>query len=547
MSVRQTLEDPPRSESLRPGVAPRRVRPEDVLRGLLISAIVLVVGIFLGNFTKNEILGRGTPYYVLAASLGVVLTAVAYYKIETVMVLFLAVVWIAVGSSPSVATGVSSGTGKSVGLSQIGMSFLIFIWLLRAAVRRQLPISRLPINGLLVLYLAFNILSVINGAIFWDPLVATFWGPPTGGRTPLVVNVFELLVRFLSAGAFWLFANNLRDAAWVRRASWLLLLPGLIVLLIHFVPVHLPLNPYSVLLEIVLACTLFAWLIEPRTAGVSAQRGLRFWGWLVLGVLVFQMFRMNINWVSGWFGLFVALYFVAFLRSRRLFVGLALGGLLLYVVGHGFLQTMVVHKIQTSGDTARFSMARGALLFALKFPLGIGPGNYRSYNIYYGRPVVWNTGYFPFSHSFYSQTLSELGFGGLILTILFILAGVIMVSRFYHQMPLGTPRTFVLGIAGMWVGISAASGIGDYLIPVYYNAAVITLATTLYTWMGLGIAVANARLYGLVVDEKPHHVAPPSVDVSEYYPRRMGREPAPPMPAPDSYYPRRMGRDRDSV
>ena len=91
------------------------------------------------------------------------------------------------------------------------------------------------------------------------------------------MNVFEIFIRFLSAAAFWLFANNLRDEVWVRRASWLLLLPGAIVFLIHFVPVHLPLNPYSVLLEIVLSCTLFAWLIEPRAPGVPAHRGLRFW------------------------------------------------------------------------------------------------------------------------------------------------------------------------------------------------------------------------------------------------------------------------------
>ena len=146
--------------------------------------------------------------------------------------------------------------------------------------------------------------------LFWDPAVARFWGPPNGGRTPLPVVVFEVGIKFLAVASFWLFANNLRDEAWVRRASWLLLLPGLLIFIRPLCSAStLPLNPYSVLLEIVVSCTLFAWLIEPRAPGVPARSGLRFWGWLLLAGLVYQMFRMNITWVSGWFGLFVGLYY----------------------------------------------------------------------------------------------------------------------------------------------------------------------------------------------------------------------------------------------
>ena len=389
-------------------------------------------------------------------------------------------------------------------------------------------------------------MSAVNGALFWDPAVAHFWGPPVGGRTPSLVNVFEIVVRLLSAGAFWLFANNLSDEKWVRRASWLLLLPGTACFLSYMLHLHLPVNGYTVLLEIVVACTLFAWLIEPRLPDVPARQGLRFWGWLGLGLIMYQMFRLNINWVSGWFGLFVGLYTVAFLRSKKLFFGLALTGLALYLAGHAFLQATVVHKVQAGGDMYRFSMAHGALLYALKFPLGVGPGNYRAYNLYYGLPYMWNTSPFPFSHSFYSQTLAELGFGGLLLTALWVLAGVVMVARFYRQMPPGPSRTFLLGLAGMWVGICASSGIGDYLIPVYYNNAVATMATTIYAWFGLGIAVAHARLFGLDHADRAKPAAPAALpEAAAFYPRRLGGDPASPLPHTDSYYPRRMGSPRE--
>ena len=108
----------------------------------------------------------------------------------------------------------------------------------------------------------------------------------------------------------------------------------------------------------------------------------------------------------------------------------------------------------------------------------------------------------------------------------------------------------MLGLAGMWAGICASSGIGDYLVPVYYNAAVSTMATTIYVWFGLGIAVAHARLAGLVSEDKrtARHAElrrTPVPEAATFYPRRMGGETASPLPHSASYYPRRMGRPRE--
>ena len=531
MSVRPPLTPHRFAEGASPERPHRRIRPEDVLRTLLIASIVLIAGLVLGSFTKNELIGRGTPYFVLAAGAGVLLTALAYRNIEWVMLAYVAVVWVSVGATPDVAVGTNTGSGHGLALAHIGMAFLLLVWCLRSATRQAFPFVHLPLNFLLVFYLFVNIVSAFNGTVFWDKEVAQYYqnmGDRNGGRTPALVVAFEIVIRMMSLGAFWLFANNLRDTLWVRRASWMLLTPGIVLFATVVLHLPLPVNAYSVLLEIVLACTLFAWLLEPRAAGVAARRGLRFWGWLLLGGLVVQIFYVNLNWVSGWWGLFVGLYTVAFLRSRRLFFGMALLGLCLYVAGQAFLQATVVHKVQTSGDTLRFAMAHAALMYALKFPLGVGVGNYRSYNIYYGSAGKWNTSTFTSAHSFYSQALSESGFLGLIAAVLFIVVGLVMVARFYQKMPPGPSRTFVLGIAGMWAGICAASGIGDYLIPVYYNGAIATTATTIYAWIGLGIAVAHARLYGLVSDAPPQaaEAAPVLPEAAEYYPRRLGNDPS---------------------
>lgn len=557
MSVSQNLNADHAPEAPPPGYSSRQVRIEDVLRGLLIGLIVIAGGLFLGSFTQQEIIGRGTPYFVLAAGLGVLLTALAYRKIEWVMMAYIAVIWLAVGATPDLVTGTSSGAGRAVSLTQIGLSFLLCIWFLRGAAHRQFSFTRLPLNGLLISYLTWNVLCAVNGRLFWDPAVAHYWGPPDGGRTPLLVVVFEVIMRFLSVAAFWLFANNLREAVWVRRASWLLLLPGGMVFLIYIT--HLPLHTagYSPLLEILFACTVFAWLLEALPPAARPHPGLRFLGWLLLAAVVYQLFRLNLNWVSGWFGLFVGLYYVAFLRSRRLFAVLAVVGLIVYVASQAFLQATVVQKVQKGGDLDRFSMARAAVLYAVHFPIGIGPGNYKAYNLFYGlRPEVtegkgWGTTAYTSSHGFYSQMLAETGFIGLILTVLFVGTALVMVSRFYWRLPPGPSRTFVLGLAGMWAGICGATGLGDYLIPVYYNNGVNTMGSTIYAWIGLGVAVAHARLHGLVRDEKPQPAASTAAqDAAATYPLRMGEEAmAYPrrMGGEDSYYPRRMGRKRDSA
>ncbi len=508
--------------------AQRQLRPEDVLRGFLLGVVILAAGFVLGNFTFNEIHGRGTAYFVMAAAGGVVLTAISYRRIEWAMAAFVLLTWMGVGGTPGVATGVTSGSSKSLALAEVGMAFLLFIWAVRALTGVQNTFVRSRLNGILIAYVAFCALCGINGDLFWDPAVAHFWGPGlNGGREPLAVTAFEVGSRILAVGAFWLFANCLHDEGWLRRMTWLFMVPGILVLLSYATGIHVLTQGYTFLLVGVVGCTLFAWLIEPRPAGVPARRGLRLLGWSALAVIVFIAGVTALKWVSGGLNLYVGLLFVAYLRDKRLFLTMLVMGGVFYVAGHAFLASTVIHKVQTSGDLYRVSMARAAVLYALKFPLGVGPGNYRSYNVYYGSSLAWNTAPFTSAHDFYAQALSEEGFGGLALVLVFVVTALVMLARFYRQLPAGWSRTAILGIAGMWAGNSAASCIGDYIIPTYHNGGVATMASTIYCWVGLGIGFAHARRCGLLPDRrKVPAAAPEAPSAADYYPRRMGRDAA---------------------
>lgn len=498
------------------------MRPEDVLRLALTIGVLIVVGLALGSFTFHELEGRGTGYFVIALCLAVVFTGLAYFKFELALALFVGGIWLNFGGTPDLVKGVSSGTGKALYPVELGALFLSVIWILRGIVQGKWGRFRTVMDGPLLAYLAFSVWTAVNGYLFWDPALTRHYAElPGDGRTPPQVTIVELGMRLLSIGMFWLVASNLSDPKWLRRVTWLLFLPGTVICLSYYHILPSLSGGWPALLEIVPACTLWAWLLE----GERKSPGLRILGWLALGAVVFQIFFINISWISGWFALFVGLLYVAFLKSKRLCAGLIALGAVLVVIAIPFLQKYVVHDVETSGDLDRFSMMRGAVMYAMHFPLGVGVGNYRAYNLYYGSHAMWNTTSYTSAHDFYAQSLSEMGFVGLIITLVWVVVGVVMLTRFYRRCRAGFSRIVILGVAGMWAGMCTASIIGDYMIPVYHNGGLITMTTTIYSWIALGIATAHARQQGLL--DAPAS-SPPETDVPEpilsaadFYPRRL--------------------------
>ncbi len=499
MSLTQPEFLPPREDAFEPTTAggEHGPRPEDVLRGLVVGALVLLCGLALGSVTFHELTTRKTSYFIVAACVAVIMTAFTYRRFQQALVFFVGAMCLGIGGTPDLAQG-NSGGGKGLYPVEIEAVFLLAVWALRGVGLRNFRVVRTPMNALLIVYLLYSVWSAVNGWLFWDPAVSHFYaGLPGGGRTAPQVIVLELTLRLLSVGMFWLVASNLEDSKWVRWAAWILLLPGALVLLTNYHLLPSIVGGWPTLLEFVLGCTLWAFILE---GGGTART--RFAAGLVLAALVFQVFFMNITWISGWVGLFAGLGFVTFLKSKRLLVVLVCVAALLVVLSQPFLKARVVHKVQTSGDLDRFSMQKAAVRYALKFPLGIGPGNFRAYNVYYGGRDVWNTTGYTSAHSFYGQALSETGFPGFFLAISWVVVGGVMLSRFYRRSPPGPGRIRILGIAGMWAGLGTAAYLGDYLIPVYHNGGLGNMTSTIYGWIGLGIAVAQARQLGVLSEPK---------------------------------------------
>jgi hypothetical protein len=187
------------------------------------------------------------------------------------------------------------------------------------------------------------------------------------------------------------------------------------------------------------------------------------------------------------------------MKNKKLFV------VCLIIVGiavmafQPFFKEKVIVESAKAGDYSRFALMRGAWKYATTFPLGVGPGNYRSYNgFYYGEK--WGTTAYTSAHGTYSQHLAEMGIPGLLLFLAMPVCGACWLLKNYKRMQNGFPRTFVLATVGQLTGICAAAVVGDYIIPTYHNGGLITFSSTIYSWLIWGIAVALVRIEGRQTD-----------------------------------------------
>jgi hypothetical protein len=149
-------------------------------------------------------------------------------------------------------------------------------------------------------------------------------------------------------------------------------------------------------------------------------------------------------------------------------------------------------------ENDRLRMLRAGVKYASHFPLGIGPGNYRSYNIYYGRADVWNTTKFSSAHGTYAQTLSETGWPGLLTLLFFMAVTVRMLHGYWRVLPPGAAKSYMLGALGATSGIFVAAFNGDYIFPAYHNGGLSTFGATVYTFLLIGVAIAIAKEQNII-------------------------------------------------
>lgn len=449
---------------------------------------ILAGGIVLGIFATAANL-----YYVAACIAAALMVTLVAWQFEAALLVYVLVAFIPWGETPDLAVG-GSGVGKGVFVSEIMLGFLLVIWwgkYLLQALPRNRPRSGFHIP--ILLYIAYSVLNVAHSFIFWDPHVNKIYQHPA-------VNVIELGLRILSGGAFILLATSVSSGKWLKWITVFLLLPGFYCLFNGAIGNRIPVSsPWWPLLSIFPVC--YLWTI---TLDATAKPFARLAAGAVVATAAYVIVVRDISWVSGWLGLLTALGAVTLFKSRRLFAAGVVVALVLAIAFWPFVQKNVFMASADEGDYDRFALLAGSWRYATTFPLGVGIGNYRTYNsFHYGQ--AWGTTAYTSAHGTYAQQLSEMGIPGFVLFVSILVSGFLWMARNLVRTR-GTPTaTYLLAAMGQMVGLASAATIGDYIIPTYHNGGVVTFSTTVYSWLIWGLAVAHVRLHA----ESSQDVQPP--------------------------------------
>lgn len=440
--------------------------------------LIAVGGVAFGLFAA------AVQFYWISAIIACALvTMLVAWKFEAALAVYALVAFVPWGGTPDLAVG-GSGVGKGVYVSEIMLGYLLLVWFGKYLLG-ALPRNRIS-SGFyipLALYLAYCVLNVVNSYLFWDPHVNRMYQHP-------IVNVIELCLRFLSAGALVMIATTISDRKWLVWITYALFVPGIYNALNAATGSNIPISaPFWALLT--LLPTAYATALALRPDQPIARRALAGGGVILM---VITLFTVSITWVSGWFGLLTAVGTVLFVAGKRFFFAFTIVSCLMAALGWSYLHSNVVTKSRTEGDYDRFALLAGSLRYASTFPLGVGLGNYRTYNsFHYGEK--WGTTSYTSAHGTYAQHLSETGFAGFALFIILLASGFVFIRRSYQEMRPGLSRMFLLAAMGQLVGVACAALIGDYIVPTYHNNGLMSFSGTIYSWLVWGLAIAHVRLY----------------------------------------------------
>ena len=469
------------------------------LRQGLAVLIVLGLSLVLG-FIGWRALEAGDPglAWLAVGAVGLGIAAVVLKNFELGVVGFLWIGWFAF-KTPAVAQGESGGGAQGLQLAHAGLAALIALTVARLAFGVRSPSFKHGLWWPAGLHLLFCGLSTLASLLFPDRNVAHF----TTMTNPFV-NVIDWTMRFLTLGGMMVVGSAL-SGRWIERAS-----VGMVVTCLVSFFWELANLPHPLYIE-------FAQVMALAVVGALVLMGAgHLWLRLALGALALGMVGRFLlggtEWVSGWAAALIALGVVTFVAQRRVFlICIGLLAALILVNAPYFYKKVYLDNFyagrqlqQRGADGGTFENDRSRMLlaaarYAEEFPLGIGLGNYRAYNRYYGRKQVWNTTVFTSAHGTYAQTLSEAGWPGLI-TLLWLLGASLKITWLYYRRGSElTPwrQAFLLGTLGGAAGNFVAAFLGDYLFPTYHNGGMGSFGATIYTWMYLGAALAIGREGGL--------------------------------------------------
>lgn len=456
--------------------------------------IAVVVGLAIGvTGLVASSAGTRAISWLGIASLGVASIWISVIRPQWPTVLLLVMGWVSIGT-PGLTQG-GSGEIKGLYIGE-GLALLSIVGMLLPLVRERKH-SGIPraIWVPMAIFMGISLWSVGHNALFPDINVAEH---STYKQQPLV-NVVELALRLMAMLALPI------GALLARKGHRDLLLNALLAGGVLSLIVSLsPLSGYAPAFA-VFGRAVAVGLAVYAAASVQYSPVMRIASGCFALTCVVVSGIVGAEWVSGLVAVTLSGMLVLYRMRRTLFWWMiAIVGIFVLVRADSVVDRIYRPNFYAGGqmewgtrslgdrapgmfENDRTRMLIAAVRYAEAFPLGVGPGNYRMVNQYYGRRDVWNTTQFTSAHGTIAQTLSETGWAGL-------LSLMTMIGAILHRLWQRSRRdTLVTGIAAGCTAIALASFLGDYLFPTYHNGGLAHFGATVVFWLAAGVGLGRAE------------------------------------------------------
>lgn len=445
----------------------------------IVGGVLLVVPAISYVYVR----GRLDPLLALAGIVGLVVVLrmlkVQERNAKGIVLLILSAALLSFVSLPT-------GRESRIPISMLVALALVGSWLfamLFGADRIRLRPS--PINRPLLAFVVVSIVAYVWSLIFRDPNLFIWSSFP-------VVQVAALTVNILLPLTLLFVANQVTEVKWLKYLTAILIIFGAVTPWLYFVDNRIfdflfyrgTRGLFSMWAAVLTyAVALFVKELKPW------QRALLL---LVVAVLVLRYFVMGRSWVSGWLPMGVALMVLTWMRSRKLFVALAVAGLIYIAFNFNYYyENIVVAEEEGGSGTGRVELWLTNLNHVVNHPLfGMGPAGYAIYNMTYHRQDARST------HNNYFDILAQTGVIGMTV-FLWLMASLAHVGRRSLHRCKGRGdfvEAFAAATLSGLVGVLVGMMLGDWVLPFAYNETIAGFDNAVLTWVLLGGMVALDKI-----------------------------------------------------
>lgn len=384
-----------------------------------------------------------------------------------------------------VPVAIPTGTQTPLNFTVLALPVLTGLWALQAAYRRDWTVLGTRPGPPL---LALTVAALLSFAVVNQPLV--FIAP----LAPLRAQLGGLGVFVLSAGLFFVAADELRDVRWLQVVTWLFLALSAVYiagrLTVPGATLALPLFQEGA------AGSLFwTWSVALAFGQAAFNRHLNVLVRLALGVFVLAVLYVALtqgrDWVSGWLPPLVVAATIVWIGAPRLGAAITVVACTVAASYAPRVIAMVLGADNAYSLTTRLAAWDVLARMILASPaLGFGPANY-----YHVTPLFPILGWYVHfsSHNTYVDLLAQTGVIGLGCFLWFVWEVARTGWSLRRQVPPGFAYGYVVGALGGLAGTLAAGMLCDWILPFVYNITLDGLRASTLGWLFLGGLLALRR------------------------------------------------------